>query len=116
MMIAKQGFESSKNTLIQQETRQTVLEYEADKMRSRLSNLYSAMNSLGDGKLMKDQHEAQREKELLNKNRIQEQLKEIQEKLTKENDLNREKDVIIKDIEKRVSKVQEEKIRFGKIF
>ena len=67
MMIAKQGFESSKNTLIQQETRQTVLEYEADKMRSRLSNLYSAMNSLGDGKLLKDQLGAKLSKEIESK-------------------------------------------------
>ena len=31
-----------------------MLEYEADKMRSRLSNLYSSMENLGEGKLLKD--------------------------------------------------------------
>ena len=86
MMVAKLGFESSKNTLIQQETRQTVLEYEADKMRSRLSNLYSSMENLGEGKLLKDQLNAQLIREKETRQKIQVQLQEIQDKLTKEND------------------------------
>jgi len=53
-MKAKLGYEHSKNNLIQMQTRQAVLNYEADNMRSRLSSLYEAIGSLGDAKLLQD--------------------------------------------------------------
>ena len=115
-MTAKLGFEQSKNNLIQLQTRQAVLNYEADNMRSRLQSLYEAIGSLGDAKLIMDKHNAQLQ--FINEKnvRLERELKELQMHNSRAIEENREKDVIIKDIQKRVNKVKEEKERYGAIF
>ena len=85
-------------------------------MRSRLQNLYSAINSLGDTKLIQDRHEAQLDKLTQNQKTMDREKKELNEKLSKANDENREKDNVIKDIEKRVAKVQDKNKRFERTY
>lgn len=98
------------------QTRQAVLNYEADNMRSRLASLYEAIGSLGDAKLLQDQHEAKIRFIEEKKKKMESDWKDLQQKVVKATEENKEKDQVIRDIQKRVNKVKEEKEKFEVVF
>lgn len=51
--------DQSNNNLIQMETRQAVINYEADNMRHQLHSLIESIGILGDTKLIHDKYTAQ---------------------------------------------------------
>mgnify|MGYP000846250765 CR=1 FL=1 len=75
------------------------MNYEADKMRGRLSLLYKAIEELGQTKLIKDHHDQELTKYDEIRRTLESEKKDLEQKLEKATEEDKKKENILLDFE-----------------